>query len=170
MRPELAEDVARGRARFRERFEAHRRQQAQQAADEKAARDLVGRWDRVMTDYKAVLPRLDADLAYGPVREALLGFGQEVRGQPRAVAVLRQQGEAFGLGERPNLTRVLADARPERVVGGIVEAAEAAMAQGAKAVSEQLLAGATPTHDNAFKLTLVERTLASVMAQARAQA
>ncbi|MCP1419540.1 xanthine dehydrogenase YagS FAD-binding subunit [Pseudomonas laurylsulfativorans] len=48
-----------------------------------------------------------------------------------------------------------------------VEAAEGRMAQGAKALTEQLLAGATPTHDNAFKLTLVERTLASVMAQAR---
>ena len=47
---------------------------------------------------------------------------------------------------------------------------ESAMAKGAKAFSEQLLAGATPTHENAFKLTLVERTLASVMAQARAQA
>jgi xanthine dehydrogenase YagS FAD-binding subunit len=41
------------------------------------------------------------------------------------------------------------------------------MAQGAKALTEQLLAGATPTPENAFKLTLVERTLASVMAQAR---
>ena len=124
MRPELAADVARGRAEFRERFEAHRRQQAQQAADKVAARDLVGRWDRLMTDYKAVLPGLDADPAYGPAREALLGFGQEVRGQPRAAAVLRQGGEAFGLEERPNLTRVLADAQPERVVGRIVEQAE----------------------------------------------
>lgn len=51
-----------------------------------------------------------------------------------------------------------------------VEAAEASMNQGAAAVSAKLLAGATPTHDNAFKLTLVERTLASAMAQARAQA
>ncbi|MDB5995794.1 MAG: xanthine dehydrogenase family protein subunit, partial [Pseudomonas sp.] len=51
-----------------------------------------------------------------------------------------------------------------------VEQAETAMAQGAKALSEPLLAGATPTDQNAFKLTLVERTLASVMAQARAQA
>jgi xanthine dehydrogenase YagS FAD-binding subunit len=51
-----------------------------------------------------------------------------------------------------------------------VETAESAMPKGAKALSEQLLAGATPTHDNAFKLTLVERTLASVIAQARAQA
>ena len=51
-----------------------------------------------------------------------------------------------------------------------VEGAEAQMTQGAKAVAGQLLAGATPTHDNAFKLTLVERTLAAVMAQAREQA
>lgn len=59
-------------------------------------------------------------------------------------------------------------------VGGIapkpwrVEAAEAEMRQGAKAVSSGLLAGAKPTHDNAFKLTLVERTLAGVIADARA--
>jgi xanthine dehydrogenase YagS FAD-binding subunit len=39
--------------------------------------------------------------------------------------------------------------------------------QGAKAVTEQLLAGATPAHDNAFKVLLVERTLASVISQAR---
>jgi xanthine dehydrogenase YagS FAD-binding subunit len=51
-----------------------------------------------------------------------------------------------------------------------LEAPESVMSKGAKALTEQLLAGATPTHENAFKLTLVERTLASVMAQARAQA
>lgn len=58
-------------------------------------------------------------------------------------------------------------------VGGIahkpwrVEAAEAAMPRGSKAVAEGLLAGARPTRDNAFKLTLVERTLGAVLAQAR---
>jgi len=123
----LAEEVAQGRARFRERFEAHRWQQAQRAADEATARELVGRWDRLLTGFKDALPRLDADPAYGPAREALLGFGQEVRGQPGAAVVLRERGEAFGMGERPNLAWVLADARPERVVGGIVEAAEAGM-------------------------------------------
>ncbi len=49
-----------------------------------------------------------------------------------------------------------------------VEAAEAQMPRGAKAVTEGLLAGAKPSHDNAFKLTLVERTLASVLVEARA--
>jgi len=50
------------------------------------------------------------------------------------------------------------------------EAAEAALPQGAKAAAARLLAGAQPTHDNAFKLPLVERTLAAVLAQARSAA
>ena len=60
-------------------------------------------------------------------------------------------------------------------VGGVapkpwrVEAAERALAQGAKAVTEILMAGARPRPDNAFKLTLVERTLGAVLAQAGAR-
>jgi hypothetical protein len=34
--------------------------------------------------------------------------------------VLREQAEAFGMAKRPNLQRVLADPRPERLVAGIV--------------------------------------------------
>jgi xanthine dehydrogenase YagS FAD-binding subunit len=48
-----------------------------------------------------------------------------------------------------------------------VEAAEAELPRGAKAATARLLEGATPTHDNAFKVPLVERTLAAVLAQAR---
>ena len=48
-----------------------------------------------------------------------------------------------------------------------VEAAEAEMPRGAKAVATRLLAGAKPTRENAFKLTLVERTLGAVLAQAK---
>ncbi|AVS87962.1 molybdopterin dehydrogenase [Paracidovorax avenae] len=48
-----------------------------------------------------------------------------------------------------------------------IEAAEAAMPQGAEAVASQLLAGARPTHENAFKLPLAERTLAAALQQAR---
>ncbi len=51
-----------------------------------------------------------------------------------------------------------------------VEAAEAALPQGAKAVADQLLAGARPTHENAFKLPLAERTLAAALQQARSSA
>ena len=58
-------------------------------------------------------------------------------------------------------------------IGGIaprpwrIEAAEAAMPRGARAVADGLLAEAKPTRDNAFKLPLVERTLAAVMYEAR---
>ena len=48
-----------------------------------------------------------------------------------------------------------------------VEAAERNMPRGAKAVADQLLAGAKTTADNAFKVTLVQRTLASVLAEAK---
>ena len=50
------------------------------------------------------------------------------------------------------------------------EAAEVEMPHGAKAVTAQLLADAKPTHDNAFKLLLAERTLGAVLAQAKAAA
>jgi xanthine dehydrogenase YagS FAD-binding subunit len=58
-------------------------------------------------------------------------------------------------------------------VGGVahkpwrVEAAETNMPRGAKAVADQLLAGAKPTEENAFKVTLVQRTLAAVMSEAK---
>jgi xanthine dehydrogenase YagS FAD-binding subunit len=58
-------------------------------------------------------------------------------------------------------------------VGGVapqpwrVEAAEAELPRGARAVTTQLLAGAKPTRENAFKLALVERTLGAVLAEAR---
>ena len=58
-------------------------------------------------------------------------------------------------------------------VGGVapkpwrIEAAEAELPR-AKAVTAGLLADARPTEQNAFKLTLVERTLAATLAQARA--
>ena len=58
-------------------------------------------------------------------------------------------------------------------VGGVahkpwrVEAAEADLPRGPRAVTERLLAGAKPTHDNAFKVPLVERTLGAVISEAR---
>ncbi|RZI56098.1 MAG: xanthine dehydrogenase family protein subunit M [Rubrivivax sp.] len=59
-------------------------------------------------------------------------------------------------------------------VGGVApkpwrsEAAERDLRRGAAAAAQTLLAGATPTAENAFKLPLVERTLAAVLAQAKA--
>jgi xanthine dehydrogenase YagS FAD-binding subunit len=58
-------------------------------------------------------------------------------------------------------------------VGGVahkpwrVEAADAEMPRGAKAVAARLLDGAKPTRDNSFKLALVERTLAAVLTEAK---
>jgi xanthine dehydrogenase YagS FAD-binding subunit len=49
-----------------------------------------------------------------------------------------------------------------------VEAADAQLSKGARATAAELLAGARPTPDNAYKITLAERTLAAVLAQARA--
>ena len=51
-----------------------------------------------------------------------------------------------------------------------VEAAEADMPKGAKAVTARLLAGAKPTTDNAFKVPLVERTIGAVLAEAKGRA
>ncbi|NUU04062.1 FAD binding domain-containing protein [Herbaspirillum robiniae] len=65
------------------------------------------------------------------------------------------------------------DGRGRVALGGVahkpwrVEAAEAAMPQGAAAVAERLLAGAAPTDENAFKITLAKRTLAAVLAEAK---
>lgn len=49
-----------------------------------------------------------------------------------------------------------------------VEAAEADLPRGAKAVAAKLLAGAAPTDQNAFKIQLAERALASVLSQGKA--
>ena len=58
-------------------------------------------------------------------------------------------------------------------VGGVahkpwrVEAAESEMPRGAKAVAARLLADATPTPENSFKIKLVERTLGAAIADAK---
>jgi xanthine dehydrogenase YagS FAD-binding subunit len=68
---------------------------------------------------------------------------------------------------------VLPDGSGRVALGGVahkpwrVPAADARMAQGAKAVAEQLLAGAKPSAESAFKITLVQRTLASVLADVK---
>ena len=48
-----------------------------------------------------------------------------------------------------------------------VSAADAELPRGAKAATAALLDGAKPGHENAYKLPLVERTLAGVLAQAK---
>jgi xanthine dehydrogenase YagS FAD-binding subunit len=50
-----------------------------------------------------------------------------------------------------------------------VEAAEALLPQGAKAVTTRMLTGAKTTEHNHFKIVLAERTLAAVIEQSREQ-
>lgn len=60
-------------------------------------------------------------------------------------------------------------------VGGVapkpwrVESAESSLPSGAKAIADKLMAGAKPTGENAFKVKLVERTLAAALAEAKEQ-
>ncbi|ARP93850.1 FAD binding domain-containing protein [Bordetella genomosp. 13] len=51
-----------------------------------------------------------------------------------------------------------------------VPAADAALSQGAGPAAQALLAGARPTHENEFKVTLAQRTLDAVLTQARSAA
>jgi len=68
---------------------------------------------------------------------------------------------------------VQSDGSGRVAVGGVahkpwrVEAAETELPHGAKATTARLLDGAKPTPQNQFKLTLVERTLAAVLAEAK---
>jgi xanthine dehydrogenase YagS FAD-binding subunit len=60
-------------------------------------------------------------------------------------------------------------------VGGVahkpwrVEDAEPELTKGARPFAARLLADAKPTNDNAFKVPLVERTMAAVLNEARQQ-
>ena len=123
---ELAHDVAAGRARFRDRYATHQRQRQEAAERDGQARALVGQWDELIKGYGAALPGLDRAPAYDAARDWLLAFGRGLQDRPELVAVLRQRGAEFGLAERPNLQRVLADPMPEQVVAGIVALSERA--------------------------------------------
>ena len=111
--------MAAGRARFRNRYATHQRQRQEAAERDEQARALVGQWDGLIKGYGAALPGLDRAPAYNAARDRLLAFGQGLQERPELVAVLRERGAEFGLAERPNLQRVLADPQPEQVIAGI---------------------------------------------------
>nr|WP_315393892.1 xanthine dehydrogenase family protein subunit M [uncultured Duganella sp.] len=68
---------------------------------------------------------------------------------------------------------VQADGTGRVAIGGVAHkpwrmpGADDSLPRGAKAVAAQLLAGAKTTDENAFKITLVQRTIASVLAEAK---
>lgn len=65
------------------------------------------------------------------------------------------------------------DGSGKLAVGGVaakpwrIEQAEALLPKGSKQVTEHLLAGARPTRENRYKIMLVERTIESVIQQAK---
>jgi xanthine dehydrogenase YagS FAD-binding subunit len=48
-----------------------------------------------------------------------------------------------------------------------IEAAEAELPNGARAVMSRLMADAKPTHENGYKVMLAERTLDAVLTEAK---
>jgi len=121
------QEITAGRAAFVARYEAHRQQQAAIARDAKA-HGLVASWDRLSLDYRQALPRLQADPhRLGAARAALLKFGEGLRAQPELMQVLRERAAEFGLEKRQILSQVLADARPEKMLAGMLDSAETRM-------------------------------------------
>ena len=115
-------------------------------------------------------PHIENTLAPGELITAVT-LPQPLKGRHYYHKVRDRSSYAFAL------VSVAAVVRPDGVgrvaLGGVahrpwrVPAAESRMPQGAKAVTDELLAGARTTNDNGFKVPLVQRTLAAVLADAR---
>ncbi|MDX5933078.1 Ti-type conjugative transfer relaxase TraA [Acidiphilium acidophilum] len=116
--------ITTGRAAFRQRYEAHRQRQADDAARDEKARDMVRQWDRLTDEYNKALPGLEANPAFGGAQARLLQFGQTLRDHPEAATALRQRGPVFGVEEGSNLAWVLAHQQPVRAITSLMEGVE----------------------------------------------
>jgi hypothetical protein len=123
--PEQA--IASGRAGFRDRYEAHKRQQAVEAARDEQAQDLVRQWEHLTEAYNKALPGLEADPTLGGTRAGLLRFGDALQAHPDAAQALRERGPAFGIADDSPLARVLADRQPSRAIAGLMNGVEETM-------------------------------------------
>jgi len=127
---------------------------------------------RVADFYRApgTTPHLDTVLAPGELITAVT-LPKPVGGKQIYQKVRDRASYAFALISVGAI--VQKDGSGRVALGGVgykpwrVEAADAELPRGAKVVTATLLAGAKPSHENAYKLPLVERTLAGVLAQAR---
>jgi xanthine dehydrogenase YagS FAD-binding subunit len=127
---------------------------------------------RVADFYRApgTTPHLDTVLAPGELITAVT-LPKPVGGTHIYQKVRDRASYAFALISVAAI--VQKDGTGRVTLGGVgykpwrVEAADAELPRGAKAVTAKLLAGAKPSHENAYKLPLVERTLAAVLTQAR---
>jgi Ti-type conjugative transfer relaxase TraA len=135
-----AQAVASGRAGFRERYAAHKQQQALEAARDERARDLVREWGRLTDAYNKALPGLGADPGLGGARARLLGFGETLQAYPDAAQALRERGSAFGILGGSPLARVLAAKQPARAITGLMNGVETAMRDRLKQQAERVVA------------------------------
>lgn len=116
-------------------------------------------------------PHLETTLTTGELITAVT-LPQPVGGKQIYRKVRDRASYAFALVSVAAI--VQPDGSGRVTVGGVahkpwrIESAEARLRDGAKPVTDALLANARTTKDNAFKLPLVERTLAAVLAEARA--
>ncbi|UVO49971.1 xanthine dehydrogenase family protein subunit M [Sphingomonas sp. SUN019] len=115
-------------------------------------------------------PQTDTTLAAGEVITAVT-LPKPIGGTHIYRKVRDRASYAFAL---VSVAAVIEAGRGRLAIGGVahkpwrVESAEARLPEGAKATAAALLAGAKPTTDNAYKVALVERTIASVIEESRA--
>jgi hypothetical protein len=136
--PEQA--VASGRAGFRERYAAHKQQQALEAARDEQARGLMQQWGRLVGEYNKALPGLEADPGLGGARARLLQFGDALQAHPDAAQALRERSSAFGILGGSPLARVLAAKQPARAITGLMNGVETAMRDHLKQQAEREVA------------------------------
>ena len=117
-------------------------------------------------------PHIETDLEPGELITAVT-LPRPVGGQQVYRKVRDRASYAFALISVAAI--VQRDGSGRVALGGVahkpwrVEAAEHELPRGASAVAGGLLAGARTTHDNEFKVLLVQRTLSSVLAEAKGQ-
>ena len=115
-------------------------------------------------------PHIDTNLEAGELITAVT-LPAPIRGRHIYRKVRDRASYAFALVSVAAI--VGKDGSGRFAVGGIahkpwrVAAAEAELPKGSGPAAARLLAGAKPTADNAFKIKLVERTLAAVLAEAK---
>lgn len=123
--PEQA--IASGRASFRERYAAHKRQQVADAVRDAQARDLVRQWGQLTEAYLKALPDLEREPSLWGTRVKLRGFADVLQDHPDAVQALRERGSTYGVAEQSPLAQVVADPQPLRVIDAIITETEKGM-------------------------------------------
>ena len=132
----LQEKIQAGMAGMRQRLAEHQRQQAEAARDGRA-RGVVETWEGLIRAHHAALPGINTDPTLGGTREKLLRFAQALLFRPELVHALATRPAEFGMEQRPNLARVLADPSPERALTALLDGVEAKQRATLKAEAER---------------------------------